>query len=114
MAVTALWAVHGTHRDILDYVMNPEKTENPDYSLCKVLNYAENDEKTEKKFFVTGINCTPDFAYERMTATKARYGKRGGTVAYHGYQSFKPGGGHAGAVPRNRRRNSQTDVGRPV
>ncbi len=91
MAVTALWAVHGTHRDILDYVMNPEKTENPDYSLCKVLNYAENDEKTEKKYFVTGINCTPDFAYERMTATKARYGKRGGTVAYHGYQSFKPG-----------------------
>ena len=91
MAVTALWAVHGTHRDILDYVMNPEKTENSDYSLCKVLNYAENDEKTEKKYFVTGINCTPDFAYERMTATKARYGKRGGTVAYHGYQSFKPG-----------------------
>ena len=26
-----------------------------------------------------------------MTATKARFGKHGGNVAYHGYQSFRPG-----------------------
>ena len=42
MAVTSLWAVRGSPRDILSYVMNPEKTANPDFALCKVLNYAEN------------------------------------------------------------------------
>lgn len=29
--------------------------------------------------------------YERMTATKERFGKTGGNVAYHGYQSFQTG-----------------------
>ena len=91
MAVTSLWAVRGSPRDILSYVMNPEKTANPDFALCKVLNYAENEAKTEKKYYVTGINCTPDFACERMTATKEHYGKTGGIVCYHGYQSFLPG-----------------------
>ena len=30
-------------------------------------------------------------SYERMTATKRRFGKTGGNVAYHGYQSFQTG-----------------------
>ena len=41
--------------------------------------------------FVTGINCPTVRAYEQMMLTKRRYGKSGGNVAYHGYQSFKIG-----------------------
>lgn len=41
--------------------------------------------------FVSGINCPAVRAYKQMIATKHRYGKLGGNVAYHGYQSFKSG-----------------------
>lgn len=91
MATTSLWAVRGTIRDVVAYVKDPNKTANPDYDLKNVLTYAADSSKTEKQYYVTGLNCSPHFAFERMTATKERYGKRGGIVGYHGYQSFKPG-----------------------
>ena len=91
MATTSLWAVRGTIRDVVAYVKDPNKTANPDYDLKNVLTYAADNDKTEKQYYVTGLNCSPHFAFERMTATKERYGKRGGIVGYHGYQSFKPG-----------------------
>ena len=92
MAVTSIWAVHHSVKDVLDYAANPEKTENPNIDDLKVLmNYAENPSKTEKRYLVSGVNCLPELAYERMTETKRRYGKLGGIVAYHGYTSFKPG-----------------------
>ena len=91
MATTSLWAVRGTIRDVVAYVKDPNKTANPDYDLKNVLTYAADSSKTEKQYYVTGLNCSPYFAFERMTATKERYGKRGGIVGYHGYQSFKPG-----------------------
>ena len=91
MATTSLWAVRGNIRDVVAYVKDPNKTANPDYDLQNVLSYAVDNDKTEKQYFVTGLNCSPHFAFERMSATKERYGKRGGIVAYHGYQSFKPG-----------------------
>lgn len=77
---------------MLNYAVNPNKTENPNADELKLLmNYAENPNKTEKHYLVSGINCLPELAYERMTETKRRYGKRGGIVAYHGYMSFKHG-----------------------
>lgn len=91
MATTSLWAVRGTIRDVVAYVKGPNKTANPDFDLKNVLTYAADDDKTEKQYYVTGLNCSPHFAFERMTATKERYGKRGGIVGYHGYQSFKLG-----------------------
>lgn len=91
MATTSLWAIRGSIRDVVAYVKDPDKTANPDYDLKNVLTYAADNDKTEKQYYVTGLNCSPHFAYERMTATKERYGKRGGIVVYHGYQSFKPG-----------------------
>ena len=48
-------------------------------------------EKTDKKMYVSAINCPKQLAYETMMDTKRRYGKLGGNVAYHGYQSFKTG-----------------------
>ena len=41
--------------------------------------------------FVSGINCCPGTAVSEMMAVKRRFGKEGGTTAYHGYQSFAPG-----------------------
>ena len=92
MAVTSIWAVHRSIKDALDYVANPEKTENPnEEDLRRLMDYAENPDKTEQRYLISGVNCLPELAYERMMETKRRYGKYGGIVAYHGYQSFKPG-----------------------
>ena len=92
MAVTSIWAVHRSIKDALDYAANPEKTENPnEEDLRRLMDYAENPDKTEQRYLISGVNCLPELAYERMMETKRRYGKYGGIVAYHGYQSFKPG-----------------------
>lgn len=62
-----------------------------DEDLYAALRYVENDKKTDQTMYVSGINCPKQKAYEYMMATKRRYGKLGGNVAYHGYQSFISG-----------------------
>ena len=92
MAVTSIWAVHRSIKDALDYAANPDKTSNPnDEDLRRIMDYSENPYKTEQRYLISGVNCLPELAYERMMETKRRYGKYGGIVAYHGYMSFKPG-----------------------
>ena len=39
----------------------------------------------------SAINCPKQRAYQCMMDTKRRFGKLGGNVAYHGYQSFVTG-----------------------
>ncbi|MCI7680256.1 MAG: relaxase/mobilization nuclease domain-containing protein [Clostridiales bacterium] len=91
MAVTKIWPVRDTLKRVVDYAANPEKTTSDD--LHQVLEYAGSDGKThnEKSCLVTGINCSASTAYEEMSAIKKHFGKQGGNVAYHCYQSFKPG-----------------------
>lgn len=94
MATTGFWPVKGSLKDVVKYAENPDKTTNPKYlddDLAAALKYVSNDDKTDKQLFVGAINCPPVRAYEQMMATKRRYGKMGGNVAYHGYQSFKSG-----------------------
>lgn len=94
MATTGFWPVKGSLKDVVNYADNPDKTTNPKYlnkDLANALKYVENDSKTDMKMFVSGINCPAVRAYKQMIATKHRYGKLGGNVAYHGYQSFKSG-----------------------
>lgn len=94
MATTGFWPVKNSLKDVIEYARNPDKTTNPKYldnDLQKALAYVKNDDKTDQQLFVSGINCTAKRAYERMTATKKRFGKMGGNVAYHGFQSFKTG-----------------------
>lgn len=88
MAVTAIWNVKGYVGSVVKYVKNKEKTF---AGLKEVMDYATQGEKTEKRFYVSGINCIPEIAREQMMLTKKQYGKEGGNVAFHGYQSFKPG-----------------------
>ena len=64
MAVTSLWHVKGSIKDVIDYIENPEKTvpnrEMQDF--FDVFSYVKNPLKTNE----------------------------GGYIAWHGYQSFKP------------------------
>ena len=94
MATVGLWPVKNRLKEIIDYAENPDKTTDPKYleeDLYNALKYAENDDKTDKRLFVAGINCPKQRAYEAMMAVKRRFGKIGGTVAWHGYQSFAEG-----------------------
>ena len=94
MATTGFWPIKGRLKDAIDYAENPDKTTDSKYldeDLYSALRYAVNDEKTDKKMYVSAINCPKQLAYETMMDTKRRYGKLGGNVAYHGYQSFKTG-----------------------
>ena len=93
MAVTKIWAIHDSLSRVTDYCSNPEKTKFTD--LEQVLMYASDSKKTkeagEKSFAVTGVNCKAETAAQEMAAVQQRFGKEGGNVAYHAYQSFKPG-----------------------
>ncbi len=91
MATTKIWAVKGNLRSIVDYIENPEKTiaEEGMRSLLNVLSYAANSDKAGA--FVTGVNCLPEIAIQQMALTKRQYGKTDGILAFHAYQSFKPG-----------------------
>ncbi|MDD4496231.1 MAG: relaxase/mobilization nuclease domain-containing protein [Eubacteriales bacterium] len=94
MATTGFWPVKSRLKEVIDYADNPDKTTERKHlnaDLAAALEYAENDNKTDKKMYVTGINCITEKAYEQMTATKQRYGKLGGNVAYHCFQSFCTG-----------------------
>jgi len=110
MATTKIWPVRGWLGRLVIYVENPAKTErprhigNPDIlkdsaqGLEDVIVYAMSMNKTvtpegaeTMRYFVSGINCTPGSARDEMLATKQRFEKSGGIVAFHGYQSFKPG-----------------------
>lgn len=63
-----------------------------DEDLYAALCYVGDDDKTDKKMYVSAINCPTQRAYVHMMATKRLYGKLGGNIAYHGYQSFVSGG----------------------
>lgn len=71
MAVTKIWKV----KDRLDFTIN----------------YAVNGEKTEKKLYVSGINCMPDTAIPEMRNTKKQFFKATGIQCFHGVQSFVKG-----------------------
>ena len=94
MATTGFWPVKDRLKEVIDYAENPDKTMDKKYvdsDLYAALRYVSNDTKTDERMYVSGINCNAKRAYERMTATKKRFGKTGGNVAYHGYQSFQTG-----------------------
>ena len=97
IATTKIWSIRDSLSRVVDYAENPDKTENPNYSgteiqgLYDVMNYAADDHKTEMQYYVSGVNCLPEIAREQMIMTKKRYNKEGGIVAFHAYQSFKPG-----------------------
>ena len=78
MAVTAIWSVKGSVGKVLRYVANPAKTWNGQYAEAakfhtveRILEYDADAMKTEKQFYVTGINCSdsPASVAEQFRAT---------------------------------------------
>ena len=101
MAVTSLWRVKGYIGKVLLYAENPDKTTNPETipvgetlnrdTLEDVISYAGREEATNQRQLVRGINCTAANARKEMMDVKKQFGKEDGTIAYHGYQSFREG-----------------------
>lgn len=100
MATTSLWQVKGTLSTVVRYVANPSKTWNENFTeaakfhqLENVLQYTADEMKTEKQFYVTGVNCSSDpyEAAKQFIATKKTWGKTDGVICFHGYQSFARG-----------------------
>ena len=73
MATTGFWPVKGNLKDVIDYAENPDKTTDQKYlddDLYRTLSYTQNDEKTDKKMYVSTINCPNYDPYGAMIATK--------------------------------------------
>lgn len=59
--------------------------------LKAAIDYIKASEKTDGGRLVGGINCQPDFAYDRMKSTKVKFGKTDKRQAYHFIISFEEG-----------------------
>lgn len=99
MATTKIWKVESRIDNAINYIKNKDKTKNDCYefgmdkfeNVRDVLMYATNADKTEKQFYVTGINCKVENAAKEMEFVKIINGKTDRILAFHGEQSFKEG-----------------------
>lgn len=108
MATTKIWPIKSgsSIKQVIEYVENENKTtykyrlvtEKQDLyneqelsTMEDVIGYAAKEYKTAEQKLVSTLNCTISNARDEMMATKERYGKEGGIILWHGYQSFKPG-----------------------
>ena len=96
MAVTSIWPIKNRVSVLIDYAINPEKTNEKVASqlhkVGEVIQYAADDLKTEKQEYVTCLNCSGiETAADDFMRTKKFWRKIGGRQCFHGYQSFKPG-----------------------
>lgn len=98
MAVTSIWPVKSRVDHVIEYARNPHKTTEASrelnaalHQIDGVLEYAANDMKTEMREYVTGVNCSEEYAAQQFGDTKLHFGKTDGRLCYHGYQSFKEG-----------------------
>ncbi len=92
MATTKMWPIKDSVARVIAYADNPQKTA---AGLSTALRYATDEAKTEatmeeKRLFITALNCN-GYPTEAMLRVQQHFGKAGGNVAYHAYQSFKPG-----------------------
>ena len=78
-------------QDVIDYTMQGYRDAYDTDDMGNVIDYAARGEKTEERKYVTGINCSPEYARDQMMLTKTHYHKKSGILLWHGYQSFKPG-----------------------
>ena len=92
MAVTKIWDIRGRIDKLINYVVNPEKTVDLEYSAAyhsiENVMYDADSMKTEEHLYVTGINCDENNAVQEFMNVKRKWQRLGGIVAYHGYQSF--------------------------
>lgn len=92
MAYTKIKPIRATLQKCIDYTINPDKTSRA-APMQSVLNYTQDERKTEQQFFVTGFRCFPKTAYRTMMRTQKEWkkGGEGHVLGYHVIQSFAPG-----------------------
>ena len=93
MATTKIWDIRGRVDKLIRYVVNPEKTVDEEYAASlhaieNVIEYTSDEMKTEQHLFVTGVNCDENNAVQEFMNCKNKWQRKGGIVAFHGYQSF--------------------------
>ena len=99
MAVTSIWKINDKFAKVIKYTTNGKKTKNENYQnrdisyydLHRAVDYIKADYKTEQQYFVTGINCDKDSAFEEMTDTKKFFHKENGILGFHSIQAFAEG-----------------------
>lgn len=99
MATTSIWRINGQMGHVINYVENANKTTSPmevpaglsSDTLEDVIAYAGREDATNKRKLITGINLDCNDAKNQMMIVKKKFEKTGGTIAYHGYQSFAEG-----------------------
>ncbi len=84
-AVTSIWCVKDRLDHVVHYVEDEEKT------VDTVIDYVNNDNKTNEKKYVTCINCDSFDPCKSMMNTKKFFNDHKQIMAFHGYQSFEPG-----------------------
>ena len=121
MAVTSIWPIKNNLKSVIDYVQNPEKiteeyyTENAALHIIDgVVEYAADEVKTERRQYVSCINCAELTAAKEFAYTHRLWKKQSGRPCYHGYQSFKPGEGQCADGPHHRGGACAATVGRTV
>ena len=104
MAVTSMWPIKGRVDQVINYARNPEKTTEKSHdamaafhAIDGVVEYAADEMKTERRMYVTCLNCSEDNAAKQFMETKRLWSqitgkdKTIGRMCYHGYQSFAAG-----------------------
>lgn len=98
MAVTSIWPIKYRLDKVIRYVENPEKITEEYYAenaamhiIDGVVEYAADDTKTERRQYVTCLNCNERIASKEFQDVKKLWKKDDGRLCFHGYQSFKPG-----------------------
>ena len=114
MAVTSLWHVKGSIKDVIDYIENPEKTvPNEDMQdFFDVFSYVKNPSKTNEGEYVSAINC-----FERNRITADDFDKEAVPKDRRIYRmarlpELQARRGNARTVPRNRIKTGKGNVGR--
>ena len=87
MAITKIWGVTKTVGKTVKYIANEEKTQTDlkdlsegasiNQSIEDVIAYASNAEKTEKCYYVNGVNCIPELASREFVRCKRANKKDG-------------------------------------
>ena len=96
MAVTSIWPIHGRVDKVIDYVRNPEKTTEaglPElaslHAVEDVVEYAADEMKTERRSYVSCLNCREDTAAAQFMETKRLWASRGAGYATTGISPSK-------------------------
>lgn len=94
MATTGIWKIEKRLDHVIKYITNVEKTINENYDkksyqeLHNLSEYSDCDYASEKQYYVSALNCTPETAYQEMMITKKQWHKTGGIIGFHAFQSF--------------------------